>query len=111
MNLLLEKEIEDNIQTDLIAACSKIPDATEIFFSEDNETIDAAKKFCLECQMQYQCLEGAITRGEDYGVWGGQLFIKGKIVAKKRQRGRPKNTETSNVEQVPIPESLLALIA
>ena len=32
---------------------------------------------------------GAIERGEPWGVWGGQLFFNGKILAQKRKRGRP----------------------
>ena len=34
-------------------------------------------------------LEGAIERREPWGVWGGQLFLNGKILASKRRRGRP----------------------
>ena len=29
------------------------------------------------------------TRREPWGVWGGELFVHGKIVAQKRKRGRP----------------------
>ena len=28
-------------------------------------------------------------RREPWGVWGGELFVNGKIVAQKRKRGRP----------------------
>jgi WhiB family redox-sensing transcriptional regulator len=62
---------------------------TELFFSEQLDDIAAAKSFCLECPVMETCLEGAMERREPWGVWGGQLFVHGKIVAQKRKRGRP----------------------
>ena len=35
------------------------------------------------------CLEAAIERREPWGVWGGELFANGKVLAQKRRRGRP----------------------
>jgi WhiB family redox-sensing transcriptional regulator len=62
---------------------------TELFFSEQIDDIAAAKAFCLECPVKTQCLEGAMIRREPWGVWGGELFVNGKIVAQQRKRGRP----------------------
>ena len=62
---------------------------TELFFSEQLDDIAAAKAFCLECPVKDTCLEGAQLRREPWGVWGGELFVNGKIVAQKRKRGRP----------------------
>ena len=62
---------------------------TELFFSEQLDDIAAAKAFCQECPVKDACLEGAATRREPWGVWGGELFVNGKIVAQKRKRGRP----------------------
>ena len=39
--------------------------------------------------MRAQCLEGALSRQEPAGVWGGELFEEGRIIAKKRKAGRP----------------------
>ena len=36
-----------------------------------------------------QCLDAAIERREPWGVWGGELFANGKVLAQKRRRGRP----------------------
>ena len=43
-----------------------------------------------------------------WGVWGGQLFLNGKILASKRRRGRPpKNPRPEDeLPEVPIPEHL-----
>jgi WhiB family transcriptional regulator, redox-sensing transcriptional regulator len=62
---------------------------TELFFSEQLDDIAAAKAFCLGCPVKDSCLEQAIERREPWGVWGGELFVNGKIVAQKRKRGRP----------------------
>jgi WhiB family redox-sensing transcriptional regulator len=36
-----------------------------------------------------ECLAGALARREPWGVWGGELFANGKVLAQKRRRGRP----------------------
>ena len=61
----------------------------ELFFSEQLDDIAAAKAFCGECPVREDCLEAALTRREPWGVWGGELFVHGKVVAQKRKRGRP----------------------
>jgi len=73
-----------------VARCSDETAAlTELFFSEQLADIAAAKALCAECPVSTECLEGAVARREPWGVWGGQLFVKGKVVANKRPRGRP----------------------
>ena len=63
---------------------------TELFFSEQLDDIAAAKAFCLECPVRGRRASTArSTRREPWGVWGGELFVHGKIVAQKRKRGRP----------------------
>ena len=61
----------------------------ELFFSEQLDDIAAAKAFCQECPVKDTCLDGALARREPWGVWGGELFVHGKVVAQKRKRGRP----------------------
>ena len=72
---------------------------TELFFSEQLDDIAAAKAFCLECPVKDTCLEGAQMRREPWGVWGGELFVNGKIVAQKRKRGRPPKVRPEEVPQ------------
>jgi WhiB family redox-sensing transcriptional regulator len=60
-----------------------------LFFSEEIGDIAAAKRICATCPLQEPCLEGALERREPWGVWGGQLFLNGKILPYKRKRGRP----------------------
>ena len=62
---------------------------TSLFFSEQIDDIRRAKQICGLCPVAEPCLAGAIERREPWGVWGGQLFFNGKILAQKRKRGRP----------------------
>lgn len=61
----------------------------ELFFSDQIPDIVEAKHICTTCSLMETCLEGAIERREPWGVWGGELFLNGKILAHKRRRGRP----------------------
>jgi WhiB family redox-sensing transcriptional regulator len=61
----------------------------DLFFSEQLDDIAAAKTVCGECEMRVTCLQGALARHEPWGVWGGELFFQGKVLAQKRKRGRP----------------------
>ena len=76
---------------------------TGLFFSEQLDDIARAKAICGSCAIKEPCFEGARARREPYGVWGGRLFFKGKVLAVKRPRGRP--------PKVPRPESSESLIA
>lgn len=60
-----------------------------LFFSEEVDDIARAKAICRRCPLMTPCLDGATTRREPGGVWGGQLFLDGKILPFKRKRGRP----------------------
>ncbi|WP_418607005.1 hypothetical protein [Georgenia sp. SUBG003] len=41
------------------------------------------------------CLAGALERKEPWGVWGGEVFVDGVVVARKRGRGRPRKDEAA----------------
>jgi WhiB family redox-sensing transcriptional regulator len=71
---------------------------TALFFSEQIDDIARAKALCALCPVAGACLEGALVRREPWGVWGGQLFLNGRVLAQKRQRGRPRKHPLPNVE-------------
>jgi WhiB family redox-sensing transcriptional regulator len=62
----------------------------ELFFAEAPADVELAKALCVDCPIRKSCLAGAIERQEPWGVWGGELFVRGEIVARKRPRGRPR---------------------
>ena len=62
----------------------------ELFFSEKSEEIADAKTLCAACPVKRECLQGALSRKEPCGVWGGELFDEGNVIAAKRLPGRPR---------------------
>ena len=62
----------------------------EIFFAESPRDVERAKSLCTECPVREPCLTGARQRREPWGVWGGELFKDGLVIARKRPRGRPR---------------------
>ena len=106
---LLEPESEQDQTWWPDAACNTGGSAlAELFFSDELQDIAAAKRLCATCPVMSECLAGAITRSEPWGVWGGQLFANGKILTSKRPRGRPAAIARPEDEfvEIPIPEHL-----
>lgn len=62
---------------------------SRLFFSDDPHDLARAKAICARCRARDACLAGALERAEPWGVWGGEIFVDGAIVAIKRRRGRP----------------------
>nr|WP_312892775.1 WhiB family transcriptional regulator [Allostreptomyces psammosilenae] len=62
----------------------------EVFFAESPADVEYAKSLCQGCPVRQACLAGALERREPWGVWGGELFVQGVVVARKRPRGRPR---------------------
>ena len=83
-------EVEEDLRWRQLARCRDGQGTlTELFFSEQLDDIARAKEFCAECPVKAPCLSGALARREPWGVWGGQLVWKGRVLAQKRRRGRP----------------------
>jgi WhiB family transcriptional regulator, redox-sensing transcriptional regulator len=72
--------------------CMADPD---LFFAESPEDVESAKAMCRGCAVRLACLAGALERQEPWGVWGGELFLRGEVVPRKRPRGRPRKTEVA----------------
>lgn len=62
----------------------------EVFFAEAPADVEYAKSLCQTCPLREACLAGAKDRREPWGVWGGELFVQGVVVPRKRPRGRPR---------------------
>lgn len=79
--------------TDLLVGVPDVPcrdgDA-ELWFAESPQDVEFAKSLCGTCPVRGTCLQGALARREPWGVWGGELFVMGQVVPRKRPRGRPR---------------------
>jgi len=60
-----------------------------LWFSKRPAGLERAKAFCRTCPLRAPCLAGALEREEPHGVWGGEIFEQGAIIARKRSPGRP----------------------
>ncbi|WP_121255406.1 WhiB family transcriptional regulator [Nocardioides ferulae] len=67
----------------------------ELWFAESPADVEAAKALCLSCPVRTLCLAGALDRREPWGVWGGELFLQGVVIPRKRPRGRPRKNEAA----------------
>ncbi|MGO4255445.1 WhiB family transcriptional regulator [Marmoricola sp. RAF53] len=67
----------------------------ELFFAESPTDVELAKALCTSCPVMAECLAGALERREPWGVWGGQLFLQGVVIPRKRPRGRPRKSEVA----------------
>ena len=67
----------------MITPCSQTD--PEIFFPEHRDAARAAIKVCAGCPLKASCYEGAIKRGEQYGIWGGVW------VEHRKDTGHPDN--------------------
>jgi WhiB family redox-sensing transcriptional regulator len=79
-----------NVPGGLDLPCTDDP---ELFFAEAPADVEAAKALCQGCRIRVACLEGALERREPWGVWGGELLLRGTIVPRKRPRGRPRKED------------------
>jgi WhiB family transcriptional regulator, redox-sensing transcriptional regulator len=80
---------QDTTGLSLDLPCTEDP---ELFFAESPQEVELAKEMCRECRARLACLAGALERREPWGVWGGELLLRGSIVPRKRPRGRPRKT-------------------
>ena len=67
----------------------------DLWFADIPSQLDQAKALCGECPARRACLAGALARREPWGVWGGEIFDHGAIIARKRPRGRPRKDEVA----------------
>jgi WhiB family transcriptional regulator, redox-sensing transcriptional regulator len=65
----------------------------DLWFSDSPADLELAKSLCGGCPLRVECLAGAVERQEPWGVWGGEIFEHGRVVARKRPRGRPRKED------------------
>lgn len=77
---------------DLPCRSSANPD---LWFADAPADLERAKVLCVDCPVRSECLAGALARQEPWGVWGGEIFERGAVIARKRPRGRPRKEDVA----------------
>ncbi len=73
----------------------------ELWFAAMPADLERAKQLCAGCPVRQACLAVAVDRLEYTGVWGGHIIERGRIVPRKRPRGRPrKHVDTQEREAI-----------
>lgn len=73
-----------------LAVCTEV--GTELFYPEKEEgglSAEPAKALCRSCDARLRCLEDALTRPGELGIWGGfseRIRIR---VAREHEAGKP----------------------
>ncbi len=65
----------------------------DLWFAEAPAELERAKALCGQCPIRAECLAGAVSREEPWGVWGGEIFERGAVIPRKRPRGRPSKAD------------------
>jgi len=63
---------------------------SDLWFDEDADATASAQRLCRACPIQNACLSAAVERREPTGVWGGEIFSDGQIIAARKPKGRPR---------------------
>ena len=70
--------------------CQTTETDADLWFADQPQLLEEAKDLCRQCPLRAPCLQSAIDREEPWGVWGGEIFERGTVIARKRPRGRPR---------------------
>lgn len=89
-------EIRDEIEDVLPCRAS----AEDLWFSEQPADLERAKVLCADCPIRTACLTGALARGEYCGVWGGEILERGRVIPRKRPRGRPSKADLARDAEI-----------
>lgn len=111
----LSDELVDQGIGDLLDAVSS-PDLdlpcrsgdADLWFAELPAELERAKALCADCPVREACLAGALARHEPWGVWGGEIFERGAVVARKRPRGRPRKNPVVEHKPATVRRSVAA---
>ncbi len=93
MTISVLDRVREDVQTQ--APC-RINDP-DLWFAESPIDVEHAKALCQDCPVQAMCLDSALARREPWGVWGGELFLQGVVIPRKRPRGRPRKNTNDGV--------------
>lgn len=84
MSTALIESIDEQFRWFAQAACRGM--SPDIFFVETGRPTSQAQAVCEKCSVQEQCLDYAVERNEQYGVWGGYTQRELRLLRHDRRR-------------------------
>lgn len=55
----------------------------DMFFFDHGREAANAKRICASCPVQAECLQDAVARNEEWGIWGGMTGPERRKIAKQ----------------------------
>ena len=89
MDMSALRQLRDDMQTTLPAVPCHVGEP-DLWFAENPVTWSAPRCCARTARSVGSAWTAALDRQEPWGVWGGEIFDRGAIVARKRPRGRPR---------------------
>ena len=84
---------DDEIPWQAFGLCAQVD--PELFFPEPGDSATAAKEICGRCDVQAECLDWALERGERFGVWGGTTELDRRELRKATRPAPAASTSRS----------------
>ncbi len=69
-----------------LALCAEVD--PELFFPDKGESSRPAKRVCASCPVRAECLQDALDRHEQFGVWGGLTERERRVLARQPHPAR-----------------------
>lgn len=85
--------LDPRVEVDAEVPCRRFD--PDLWFADAPAELELAKSLCGDCPVRVECLAGALERAEPWGVWGGEIFERGAVIARKRPRGRPRKSDVA----------------
>jgi WhiB family transcriptional regulator, redox-sensing transcriptional regulator len=85
--------LDQRVESDHEVPCRRFD--PDLWFADAPAELELAKSLCGDCPVRVECLTGALERAEPWGVWGGEIFERGAVIARKRPRGRPRKVDVA----------------
>ncbi len=68
----------------MLGACRGLDSG--LFYPDNEEEAEIAKRVCAECGVQQVCLDFALTKREKVGVWGGATERERRRMLRQRRK-------------------------
>lgn len=76
--------VEGPLQQDWVDDAACLGAGPSAFFPRRGSNGTLAKRICAVCPVRVECLDYAVSRDEQHGIWGGLDIIERRAVKKSR---------------------------